>query len=256
MTAVVAVVAVLIAGSTGAGPTTTRPTSGTGPPDGSATALGLSLPVAAGPGSSADATRPGATQPDAGRPALAAPGTTQPGATQPGAVDRAPATRRGISRAGAAPLARSRPVRLRVSSLGIDSGLVGLGLEPDGSLEVPSGAFPAGWYTGAPTPGELGPAVLAGHVDYGGRAGVFARLSRAEPGAEVEVTRQDGVVAVFRVIRVSRVSKSQFPTAEVYGDLDHAGLRLITCGGAFSRSARSYRDNIVVYAELVRAAGA
>jgi sortase (surface protein transpeptidase) len=115
---------------------------------------------------------------------------------------------------------------------------------------VPPGAFPAGWYTGAPTPGELGPAILAGHVDHGGSAGVFYRLRDLEPGDTVEVARQDGSAAVFRVTRVEQHRKEAFPTAAVYGDLDHAGLRLITCGGQFDGRVHSYEDNIVVFAEL------
>ncbi len=66
----------------------------------------------------------------------------------------------------------------------------------------------------------------------------------------MEVARQDGSTAVFRVTRVEQHRKDAFPTAAVYGDIDHAGLRLITCGGPFDRRARSYTDNIVVFAEL------
>lgn len=152
-------------------------------------------------------------------------------------------------------LPRSEPTGVRIPAIDLDSDLVGLGLDEQGRMEVPPGAFPAGWYTGAPTPGELGPAVLAGHVDYGGVAGVFSRLRELRPGDAVEVTRQDGTTVVFRVTRVEQHAKDAFPTAAVYGDLDHAGLRLITCGGAFDRRARSYEDNIVVFAELDRGAG-
>lgn len=150
-----------------------------------------------------------------------------------------------------APMARSTPVRVQIPAIGVDSALMQLGLRADGSLEVPPGGFPAGWYTGAPTPGELGPAILAGHVDWGGKAGVFYHLRDLQPDAEVTVSRQDGSKAVFRVMQVKEYPKDQFPTDAVYGDLDHAGLRLITCGGAFNRQARSYDDNIVVFADLV-----
>ena len=150
----------------------------------------------------------------------------------------------------AATLERSMPTRLHIPAIGVDSELVGLGLQDDGRMEVPPGAFPAGWYTGAPTPGELGPAILAGHVDYSGSAGVFFRLRELAPGDPVEVVRADGSTVVFRVTHVEQHAKDAFPTAAVYGDIDHAGLRLITCGGAFDRAAHSYEDNIVVFAEL------
>ncbi len=151
-------------------------------------------------------------------------------------------------------LGRSEPVRVQIPAIGVDSGLIELGLEHDGSMQVPTGGFPAGWYRYGPTPGELGPAVVAGHVDWGGAAGVFFRLRAVVPGDMVRITRRDGTVVVFAVTRTSRTSKSSFPTAAVYGDVAHPALRLITCGGSFDRTAHSYRDNIVVFADLVKGA--
>src|SRR5690606_9563165 len=100
------------------------------------------------------------------------------------------------------------------------------------------------------TPGELGPAIIAGHVDWRGPA-VFHELHRLVPEDEVTISRADGSVAVFRVTRVAQYPKNAFPTEEVYGDIDHAGLRLITCGGVLNRETGSHDDNIVVFAELV-----
>lgn len=152
----------------------------------------------------------------------------------------------------AAPVSTAlRPDRLVIPAIGIDTDLVDLGLEPSGALQVPPGAFPAGWYSGSPVPGDLGPAILAGHVDWDGEPGVFLRLHELAPGDQVHAVRSDGVTAVFRVTRVDRFAKAEFPTAAVYGDIDHPGLRLITCGGEFDTAARSYRDNTVVFADLV-----
>jgi len=148
-------------------------------------------------------------------------------------------------------LGRSEPSRLQIPAIGVDSGLIGLGLKRDGSMQVPTDGFPAGWYRHGPTPGELGPAVVAGHVDWAGAPGVFFRLRSVVPGDLVRITRRDGAVAVFSVTRTSRTAKSSFPTAAVYGDVNRPALRLITCGGSFDRTARSYRDNIVVFADLV-----
>lgn len=148
-------------------------------------------------------------------------------------------------------LAASVPVRVQIPAIGVDSELMDLGLQADGTMEVPAGGFPAGWYTGAPTPGERGPAVLAGHVDWGGAPGVFAELRDVVPGDEITVSRADGSTAVFAVREVGQYDKDDFPTAAVYGDLDHAGLRVITCGGVFDELAGSYLDNTVVFADLV-----
>ena len=125
-----------------------------------------------------------------------------------------------------------------------------LGLRSDGSIEVPSTGFPAGWYTGGPTPGELGPAVIAGHVDMNG-PGVFYDLHRLKPGDQITIGRKDGTSPVFRVTRVARYPKNRFPTDLVYGNIDHAGLRLITCGGTFDTRSGHYEDNIIAFADLV-----
>lgn len=149
-------------------------------------------------------------------------------------------------------LPASNPVRLHIPAIGVDSSLIALGLQADGTLEVPPGATPAGWFTGGPTPGEQGPAVLVGHVNWGGRPGVFVDLWRVTAGDEVAVQRADGSTATFQVASVLQVAKQDFPTSTVYGDLEHAGLRLITCGGRFDRTTGSYEDNIIVLAELAR----
>jgi hypothetical protein len=156
-------------------------------------------------------------------------------------------------------LAPSDPVRLDIDAIGVHTSLVQLGLNADGTVQVPSldteeEANQAGWYDGSPTPGELGPAVILGHVDSArfGRA-VFYDLGALLPGDRLDVARADGSTVTFQVDSVSRYPKSAFPSDAVYGDIDHSGLRLITCGGVFDRNARSYTDNIVVYASAVSA---
>ena len=153
--------------------------------------------------------------------------------------------------AAATATAESRPTRLLIPAIAVDAELIDLGLQPDGSLEVPPDGSTAGWYTGSPTPGETGPSVLAAHVDWHGEQGVFYHLRDVQPGDEVRVERADGSAALFRVGRVEQYPKDSFPTAEVYGDVPNPQLRLITCGGDFDDDARSYVDNIVVYADAV-----
>lgn len=148
------------------------------------------------------------------------------------------------------PMTASEPVRLTIASIGVDTALIGLGLLPDGSLEVPPDGASAGWFVGAPTPGERGPAVIAGHVDWDGPA-VFFDLHSVLPGDVVEVARADGSTAVFEVTEVSSYPKDEFPTDAVYGPLSFAGLRLITCGGALNASTGHYEDNVVAFAALV-----
>jgi sortase (surface protein transpeptidase) len=148
-------------------------------------------------------------------------------------------------------LPASMPVRVQIPALGVTSRIMELGLERDGSMEVPPGAYPVGWYDGSPTPGQLGPAVLAGHVDWDGEPGAFYGLRELLPGDTVVVDRADGITTTFRVDRVEEHPKDDFPTDEVYGDIDHVGLRLITCGGAFDEDTGDYLDNVIVYASLM-----
>jgi hypothetical protein len=148
-------------------------------------------------------------------------------------------------------MAASKPIRIEVPAIGVDSDLMALGLQPDGTLEVPPDGFPAGWFTGAPTPGERGPAVIVGHIDWVTGPGVFYELGSLSVGDEIRVSRADGSVAVFTTTQLAEYPKDAFPTALVYGDIDHAGLRLISCGGSFNTRTGHYEDNIVAYAELL-----
>lgn len=148
-------------------------------------------------------------------------------------------------------LAQSEPVGVAIPRLGVTSGLVHLGVDSAGAMEVPTDPADAGWYARGPTPGALGPAVIAGHVTWNQQPAVFYRLSELRRGDRVEVARADGQTAEFAVSEVARFAKSQFPTRAVYGAIDHAGLRLITCGGEYDDSANRYLDNVVVFATLV-----
>lgn len=145
----------------------------------------------------------------------------------------------------------SAPVKIEMPTIGVDSELMTLGLRGDGTMEVPPGAFPAGWFSGSPTPGERGPAVIVGHIDWVTGPGVFFRLGSLAVGDEIRVSRADGSVAVFRTLEVAQYPKDAFPSDLVYGNIDHAGLRVISCGGEFNSRTGHYEDNIVAFAELV-----
>jgi hypothetical protein len=150
-------------------------------------------------------------------------------------------------------LPESQPTSFRIPSTGATSELLSLGLRPNGTLEVPPDGpgAPASWYNGSPTPGELGPAVLLGHVNAtDGGPGIFADLRKLKAGDTIEVTRQDGTTAVFTFDRGEQYEKDAFPTAKVYGNTEGAELRLITCDG-FDPETGEFDDNYVVYAKLV-----
>ena len=149
-------------------------------------------------------------------------------------------------------LSRSEPTRLRIPKIDIDTTfVVPLGLAPSGEVAVPDSDTEVGWYQYSPTPGELGPSVVLGHVDsYTGPA-IFFYLGQLEPGDDVYIDRADGSTAHFIVEELERPKQSEFPTAKVYGNLNYAGLRLITCSGLYERGKQRYTHNLVVYARLV-----
>jgi sortase (surface protein transpeptidase) len=148
-------------------------------------------------------------------------------------------------------LPRSEPTGVIIPTLDVNVRTIELGLRPDGTMEVPANGALAGWYSGAPTPGELGPAVITAHVRWKGERGAFAHLAKLDPGDQIGVRRADGSTVLFEVLRVEQYAKDRFPTDEVYGDIQAAGLRLITCGGDADPETGDYPDNVVVYAGLV-----
>ena len=150
-------------------------------------------------------------------------------------------------------LPRSVPTRISIPALGLDTPVVHLGVAADGSIEVPVGGQPVGWFTGSPTPGQRGPAVILAHVTWNGARGAFFHLGEMRAGERLSVTRADGRRVTFRVTRVATFAKATFPTETVYGNTPDAELRLITCGGDYHPGTKEpYADNVVVFAAQAR----
>ena len=149
----------------------------------------------------------------------------------------------------------SAPTGIDIPSVGIRSTtFVDLSVAADGTISVPGTANEVGFYTGGPTPGQLGPAVIGAHVDSTQGPGIFYRLGAIKPGAEIKVNRADGSVTTFTVDKVATYPKDQFPTEEVYrGDFTKSEIRLVTCGGTFDK-VKHYLDNVVVFGHLTQAA--
>ena len=150
-------------------------------------------------------------------------------------------------------LQRSLPVSVDIPAIGVHSKLLHLGVNSDGTIQIPSlyarpGA--AAWFKYSATPGQIGASVIEGHLDgYHGPA-VFFRLGALRPGDSIDVTLADGITAVFRVTGVRQYLKSSFPAKTVYGATGYAALHLITCGGAFDYATGHYLSSTVVFASL------
>ena len=143
-----------------------------------------------------------------------------------------------------------KPVAVRIPSLGVSSSLESLSVGPSGALGAPVDYDRAGWYADGPVPGEIGPAIIAGHVDSTTGPAVFYRLAELKVGDEVIVDTDTARSLIFTVTARRQSAKATFPTAEVYSTVPRPELRLITCAGAFDRSVGHYTDNLVVFAAL------
>lgn len=139
--------------------------------------------------------------------------------------------------------------RVSIPSIGVDAPVIDLNLNADGSLEVPSDFQVTGWYAGGPAPGDVGPAVIAGHFDSRSGPAIFYRIGALVKGDKVDVF-QGRRKMTFVVQSVEQYPKDAFPTAKVYGRVGYPALRLITCGGTFNSSIGHYTDNVVVFAKL------
>ncbi|MEV1289701.1 class F sortase [Micromonospora sp. NPDC049679] len=146
----------------------------------------------------------------------------------------------------------SRPAAISIPDLQLRAAVHSVGLAPDGTIEVPplERHREAGWFERSPTPGELGPSLIVGHVDSRTGPSVFHGLKTLKSGAKIEIARQDGSQAVFKVESVERFDKRALPNDRVYGDFSRANLRLITCGGQWVGGETGYADNVIVFASL------
>jgi sortase (surface protein transpeptidase) len=147
--------------------------------------------------------------------------------------------------------ARSSPVSLRIPALGLAATVGPLGLNPDGTVQVPENPDHAGWYRFGPSPGQSGSAVILGHVDSKTGPAVFYRLRSLRAGNAIVVRLADGVVAHFRVDRVISYPNAKFPASKVYSRNGPPTLQLVTCGGPYDHRARTYTANVVVYTSLI-----
>ena len=143
-----------------------------------------------------------------------------------------------------------RPVRIQIPAIGVRARVIRLGLNPDHTLQVPRNFADTGWWAGGTSPGDRGPAVIAGHVDsYTGPA-VYYRLKQLRRGDQIRIVRRNGSVVRFTVQGLRTYPKAHFPTKRVYGPTPKPTLRLITCSGTFDRATGHYLDNTVVFATL------
>lgn len=173
-------------------------------------------------------------------------------APSPGQASSRPSVLSAGSSAPVAAMAASVPTRIKIPTIRVDAPVMRIGLDGTDHLDTPpeNNRNLVGWYSGGPTPGSAGNAVMDGHVDTRRGPAVFYNLGALRRNDPVEVDRSDGTVAVFSIDAVEVYSKNAFPDQKVYGPSRDPELRVITCGGSYSKRS-GYRANVVVYAHLV-----
>jgi len=143
------------------------------------------------------------------------------------------------------------PVSLRIPTIAVTTSLIRLGLQPDGTVEVPTNPDLAGWFQRGPPPGAPGSSVILGHVDSTTGPAVFFRLRELEPGDRIAVALEDGTTVWFKVHSVRTYANEDFPAQRVYGRQGRSELNLVTCGGDYDSDRGGYQSNVVVNARLV-----
>lgn len=164
---------------------------------------------------------------------------------------RPPATHESVALTEEQVDPRGEPTRVVIPAIDVDVGLVRLGLQADGAMEVPDFGL-AGWYAEGPEPGRAGPAVIAAHVDSRAGPDVFYRLVDLNVGDEIHVVYDSGDDVTFLVEGSEKAPKDELPVDIIWPTTNDRLLTLITCGGEFDRTARQYEDNVIVYTTLLK----
>jgi uncharacterized iron-regulated membrane protein len=201
---------------------------------------------------SATTAAPHLASPSSVAPAPSSP-AIEPSATRTTKPTARPSARRSAARPARVPgaVARSTPVSLRIPAIGVSISLSSLGLNANGTVQVPGKDQQPGWYRLGPAPGQMGSAVILGHVDdYRGPA-AFYKLRSLRAGDKVDVGLAGGAVAHFSVTSVGSYLKTQFPSRQVYASHGFPALQLVTCGGQFDSGTGHYLSNVVAYTSLV-----
>lgn len=155
-----------------------------------------------------------------------------------------------VKSASVTTLPRSVPEMIQIDKIALSAPIVSVGLDVDQTLQVPEYTV-TGWYYQGPTPGEKGPAVIVGHLDHLNEGAVFWRLRELVPGDVITVNRADKSAVRFKVDTVLQLGQDSFPTQAVYGPLEYAGIRLITCGGTYDPATNRYSENTIVFGSMI-----
>lgn len=146
--------------------------------------------------------------------------------------------------------AQLAPWRLSVPGISVDAAIQTVGLAKDGNMDVPTNYTDVGWYKQGPKPGEVGNAVLAGHLNDGAStAGVFQNLSKLKVGDYIYIKDGDKQQR-FLVLETQNYNVNNAPLNKIFGSSTERRLNLITCSGDWDKSKQEYNQRLVVFTRL------
>ncbi|MFD8077340.1 class F sortase [Streptomyces sp. NPDC059718] len=171
------------------------------------------------------------------------------GPPQPSAASAALSDAAGIK--APPPLPPAQPTRIRIRSVSIDAPIMNVGLDSRGVIAAPplEKAGEAAWFKDSVSPGARGSSVIVGHVDNESGPAVFYSLGALKKGSTIDVVRDDGTTAIFTIYGIEVFTKAEFPAKRIYADTNDPELRVITCGGTYSKDS-GYSGNVVVFARM------
>lgn len=149
-------------------------------------------------------------------------------------------------------VAADLPRRITMDSVGINGFIQKVGVNDQNAMSVPTNIHVGGWFTDSVKPGEKGLSIIDGHVNGAYSGGIFVSLQRVAVGARFSIEFGDLTTKTFEVVSVQQVPEAS--SAELLFTKDtsiEAQLSLITCGGAFDSSSRTYEDRVIVKSKLI-----
>jgi sortase A len=141
------------------------------------------------------------------------------------------------------------PVRLKIPSINVDAIVEHVGIIPNGEMGVPQNTINVGWFSLGSRPGDVGSAVIAGHLNgLWGQPGVFASLFKLKFGDKIYTEDDQGVIKVF-VVQDNQIYNPGYADA-IFSNNNSVHLNLITCEGSWNETRKSFSKRRIVFADL------
>jgi sortase A len=149
-------------------------------------------------------------------------------------------------------VSKSYPIRIKIPKIHVDAAIENIGITQGGAMDVPGSIMDGGWYKYGSVPGNIGSAVIDGHIDgKNGEAGVFALLHLLGKGDNIYIVDNKGK-SIFFIVSKTRMFNLKEDTSGIFNQTDGRHLNLITCSGTWDNSQQFYTKRLVVFADILR----